>query len=103
MEWNDISPKLQRLFLYIFDYARINGDTDDITGCRPTIEIRIGGLKTGSTLNLCNGMTVNAETLFAVVTVRKLISVAIVRTLTTDDSALMFADDYDMCQQNKLL
>jgi hypothetical protein len=45
-------------------------------------------------------MTVNAETLFTVVTVRKLISVAIVRKLTTDDSALMFVDDYDMCKQS---
>jgi hypothetical protein len=41
-------------------------------------------------------ISVNAESLFAVVTVTKLISVAIVRTLTTDDSAVMFVYDYDI-------
>jgi hypothetical protein len=48
-------------------------------------------------------ISVNTESLFAVVTVRKLISVAIVRTLTTDDSAVMFVYDYDTCQESKLL
>jgi hypothetical protein len=43
------------------------------------------------------------ETLFAVITVRKLRSVEIVWTLMTDDSALMFVDEHDMCQQSKLL
>jgi hypothetical protein len=48
-------------------------------------------------------ISVYAESLSAVVTVRKLISVAIVRILTTDDSALMFDYDYDMCKQSTLL
>jgi hypothetical protein len=90
-------------FSHIFDHARINGDTAYITGCRPTSAIQNGGLHTKSTLYLCTGMTVCTDALSAVVTVRKLISVAIVRTLTTDDSALMFVDDYDMCQQSKFL
>jgi hypothetical protein len=40
-------------------------------------------------------ISVNAESLLAVVTFRKLISIAIVQTLTIDDSAVMFVCDYD--------
>jgi hypothetical protein len=50
-----------------------------------------------------HGISVNAESLFAVVIVTKLISVAVVRTLTTDDSALIFVYDSDMRQQSKIL
>jgi hypothetical protein len=74
-------------FTHICDHARTNGDTANVAQRRPTWPIQNGGHQTGSTLYLCNRMTVNAETSFAVVTVRKLKRVAIVRTLTTDDSA----------------
>jgi hypothetical protein len=48
-------------------------------------------------------LSVNAKTLSSVVTFTKLKYVAIVRTLTTDGSALMFVYDCYMCQQSKLV
>jgi hypothetical protein len=73
LEWNDISPKFQRLyphfwpcpngrrnsngFSHIFDHARISGDTADIARRQSTSEVQNCGLQTGSTLYLWSGMT----------------------------------------------
>src|SRR5664279_1232801 len=41
---------------HIFDHARLIADAADIARRRPTTGIQNGGLYTGSTLYLCNGM-----------------------------------------------
>ena len=41
---------------HIFDHARLTADAADIARRRPTTGIQNGGLYTGSTLYLCNGM-----------------------------------------------